>query len=142
MRYTFESVKAVTTVAPITAAAGAITGATVDTRGFGDAMAIVTVGVTSGTPDSFTVAAKLQESADDSSWADITGATITTVTAASKTAEINVELAKKAASKRYIRAVVTPAFVGGTSPKIGVGAIVVLGNPEKGSKAANSVLGN
>lgn len=142
MRYTFESVKAVTTVAPISATAGAITGTTVDTRGFGDGMAVISVGATSGTPDSFTVAAKLQESADDSTWSDISGATITTVTAANKTAEIKIELGSKAASKRYVRAVVTPAFVNGTTPKVGVSAVIVLGQPERGSKAANSGVGN
>jgi hypothetical protein len=37
---------------------------------------------------------------------------------------VNVNLA---GCKQYVRAVVTPAFVNGTSPKIEVAAVIVLG---------------
>lgn len=138
----FESVKTVTSVAPVTAATGAITGGAIDTREYGDAMAVVSVGVTSGTPDSFAVAAKIQHSEDGStSWADVTGASITSVIAAGKTAEIAIDTEKHLASRRFIRLVVTPSFVGGTSPKVGVSGVVLLGNPTYGG-APNSGVGN
>lgn len=136
---TFENVKVLTSVTPRAAVAGAINGTAIDTEGYSDAVAIVTVGATTGTPDSFTVAAKVQESADGSTgWTDVTGAAIATVTAASKTGEIAVPIASRAAAARYIRVVVTPAFVNGSTPAVGVGAIVVLGNPEIVSGALNS----
>lgn len=139
---TFENVLVKTSVVPSSAVAGAINGAAVDTEGFGDAVAIVTVGATTGTPTSFTVDGKVQESADGSTgWTDVTGAVITAVTVASKTAEIAIDTDKKALSKRYIRLVVTPAFVGGTAPTIGVAGVVVLGKPDRGP-VSNSGVGN
>jgi len=143
MKYTFESVKIVPSVRPNTVAAGAVNGEAVDTRGFGDAVAIVGVGSTTGTPDSFTVNAKVQESADGSTgWTDISGAAIVAVTAADKNGEIAVSISKRVASLRYIRLVVTPAFVAGTSPKVGVTGTIVLGNPDIGSLAVNSATAN
>lgn len=143
MIYTFESVKVDTSVRPAAAAAGAINGGAIDTKGFGDAVVAVSVGATTGTPTSFTVAAKVQESADGSTgWVDVADAAITAITAANKTAEMNVLINARAASLRYIRAVVTPAFVAGTSPTVGVSAVVLLGRPARGSKASNSGVGN
>lgn len=143
MRYTFESVKIVPSVTPRDAAAGAIEGAAVDTYGFKDAMAVVGVGATTGSPSSFSVNAKVQESSTGvDGWTDITGAAITAVVAANKSAEIPVSLFKRNGAKRYIRLHVTPAFVAGSTPKVGVYGTIVLGNPERGSKAANSVVGN
>lgn len=139
----FENVKVVSTILPITAAAGATNGVAVDTEGYGDGMIVVSVGAATGTPDSFTVAAKVQESADGSTnWTDISGSAIATVTAASKTGEIALALNSRAAAMRYVRVVATPAFVNGTSPKIAIGAVVLLGSPEIVSTALNSTTAN
>lgn len=130
MRNTFESgVKAVSSIVPQAAVAGAVTGTAVDTIGFGDAMAVISIGATTGTPTSFTVNAKVQESADGSTgWTDKTGAAIVAGTVASKVAQIPISIAKSAASKRYVRLVITPAFVAGTSPAIGISGNIMLGN--------------
>lgn len=130
----FENVKAYTGIAPISSTGGsAINGSAIDTAGYGDGVVVVQVGATTGTPTSFTVDAKVQESANGTTgWVDITGAAIAQVTAENKTGEIAVEFAKRGASLRYIRVVLTPALTGGTSPTVGVGAVVVFSNPEVG----------
>ncbi len=72
----------------------------------GQAMkAILDVGAASGTTP--TLAVKFQESADGSTWADITGATF-----AAKSAAGFEEMSFRC-SKRYVRAVAT---IGGTTP--------------------------
>lgn len=142
MQYTFENVLSLTGVAPVSSTGGAITGSAIDTQGYGDGMVIVQVGGTTGTPTSFTVDAKVQESADGSTgWADISGDALVQVTSANKTGEIKVALGSRSASKRYIRVIVTPALTGGTTPTVGVGAVVVLGNPEV-SPSTNSTTAN
>lgn len=143
MLYLFENAEALSCVVPQAAAAGAINGTAIDTQGFGDAMVVVQVGATTGTPTSFTVNAKIQESADGSTgWVDVTGDTIAAVIAANKTAEINVALRSRVAALRYFRVVLTPAFVAGTSPTIGVSALALLGAADKASKVVNSATGN
>jgi len=143
MRHTNENVLVKTTLAPITKTTGAATSTAVDTLGYGDGVAVISVGAATGAPDSFAVNAKLQESVDAAftSPVDIAGAAITAITTAGKTAEIPFTRQQRAASLRYIRALVTPTFVGGSSPAIGIGATIVLGNPERGA-TANSLTGN
>lgn len=143
MRSIFENVKVVTSIAPITQVAGAVNGVAIDTEGFGDGVCIISVGAATGTPTTQTVAGKLQESDDGSTgWGDITGAAITAITTNSKTAEIRIDRRKRAASKRYIRAVVTPGFTGGSTPALPIAATIVLGNPTYSSAVANSTTGN
>lgn len=145
MLYLFETVKVATTIAPIAVGAATTNGATIDTLGFGDGMAIVTVGATTGSPSSFTVDAKVQESsaANFASPTDITGAAITQVVAAAKTAEIKIPMSRiRAASKRYVRVVITTTVTGGSSPTVAIGSVILLGNPERASKVANSVTGD
>lgn len=75
----------------------------------------------------------MQESANGSTgWTDIADAEVVQITSANKTGEIAVEFAKRGASLRYIRVVLTPALTGGISPTVGVGAVVVLSNPGVG----------
>lgn len=143
MKYTFEHVHAITSVAPVDADAGAINGDVIDTVGFGDGMAVISTGEVTGSPDSYEVDAKLQESADGSSgWGDVPDGAIETITEDNKTGEIRIRRATRAASERYIRVVVTPAFTGGSSPTIPVSAVVMLGNPVQGSNVANSTTAN
>lgn len=143
MRSIFENVKVATSIAPVAQAAGALNGAAIDTEGFGDGVCVISVGAATGGPSAQTVAAKLQESdSGTGSWTDITGAAITAITTDSKTAEIRIDRRKRVASKRYIRAVVTPGFTGGTTPAIPVAATIMLGNPTYSTSVANSVTGD
>src|SRR5262245_27076481 len=81
----------------------------------GHCFAIQTVGAVSGT--SPTLAGKIQESADGSTgWADVAGATFTTVTSGNGIQAITFER-----TKRYLRYVGT---IGGTSPSFGVAAVI------------------
>lgn len=118
-------------VVPTNSGAATTNGAAIDRMpaasraGYLSATLHFVVGAPSGTPDSFTANAKLQESADGSTgWTDITDGAVTQRTAAGTEAEVNVSLAP---IKRYIRAVVVVAFVNGTSPALPVAASVVLG---------------
>ena len=76
--------------------------------------AIQSVGAVDGTTP--TLAAKIQESDNGSSWTDIPGATFTTVTA-----ESNVQTITFDRTKRYVRYVAT---VGGTTPSFLVAALI------------------
>jgi hypothetical protein len=80
----------------------------------GSCFAIQLIGAVSGT--SPTLAGKLQESSDGSTWTDISGAVFTTVTASTNTQIITFER-----TKRYLRHVAT---VGGTSPSFAVAALI------------------
>ena len=82
--------------------------------GDGRCFAIQTVGSLGGT--SPTLAGKIQESADGSSWADISGATFTTVTSSD-----NVQAITFDRTLRYVRYVGT---VTGTSPQIPVAVVI------------------
>jgi hypothetical protein len=82
--------------------------------GDGPCFAIQQVGAVSGT--SPTLAGKIQESADASTWSDVSGATFTAVTAAGNYQCINFER-----TKRYLRYVGT---VGGTSPSFAVAVVI------------------
>ncbi len=90
--------------------------------------AVVFTGASSGTPDSFAVVFKGQESADGSTgWTDITGAT-KTITAVNTKEEFTLTNYAGVDNKRYLRVIATPAFVGGTSPKVQVAACLEAGN--------------
>jgi hypothetical protein len=123
--------KPVHTLSPAASSAGARNGSAVDRLGYESAQIVVQTGATTGTPTSFTVDAKIQDSADGSTgWADYTapGATavaaLTTLITADSTAKFNVDLS---GAKRYVRVVQTIAFVAGTSPTLLNNAAVVLG---------------
>jgi hypothetical protein len=89
-------------------------------------------GVTSGSPTSFTVNAKIQHSADGSTgWADYTppggaaaDAAITAITAASTQEKKSIDLS---GAYQYVRISETVAFVGGTAPTVGACSKLILG---------------
>ena len=137
----YEDVRVLASVLPQAKTAGALNGAAVDTEIYNDGMVVVNVGAVTGTPSAFTVDAKVQESDNGTSgWVDVAGASIVAVTAIDKTAEIPLD-PMRAAAKRYVRVVITPAFTGGTAPTALVAANVLLGNPDRGP-VANSTTGN
>lgn len=89
----------------------------------------VSVGPTTGTPDSFSVAVTMEDSADNLSFAAMSPAVaITTITAINTSQYVNVNLK---GARRYVRAVAVVAFVGGTSPTVGIAANVTLGGATK-----------
>jgi hypothetical protein len=78
----------------------------------------------SGAPSSFSVAGKLQTSSDGvTNWQDLPNAAIQPITAPGQ-ARVNVQLG---GSLGFVRAVVTPSFVGGASPAIPIAATIILG---------------
>jgi len=121
---------------PTTQAAGAVNGTGIDRIGQGDAglfsesaVLLVMVGATAGGPTSFTVDVKIQDSADNTTFADISPAiAITQIVAASTSQAIKFRLK---ALRRYIRAVCTVAFVGGASPTVVTASAVILGGEQK-----------
>jgi hypothetical protein len=113
-------------VVPTNAGAGAINGTGLDRTGFLSAVLALFVGAASGTPTSYTVDCKLQDSADNSSFTDVTGGSVTQVTADNGTAHVDVDLSNL---RQYVRAVVTVGITGGTSPKVPVSATLVLAGP-------------
>lgn len=104
----------------------AVNGSGVDTKNYRDAMAVIRTGATSGAPDSFSIAGKVQDSADNSSFADVTGLTFTAITAVSTTGLLRLNLMGD--QRRYLRIVVTPTFSGGTSPSVELFGVILLGN--------------
>jgi len=135
MKSVFDSVKTKLAIAPIAQGASAATGVVIDTLGFNSAMVHVSVGAATGTPDSYSVACKVQECATSGgSYADISGATASLV-ADGTSAQIRIE-GLNGTRARYIKVIMTPAFVNGTSPKALIGATAVLGN------AQNKPVGN
>lgn len=87
-----------------------------------DAVAIALIGATSGTPDSFTVAITVENSATVGGTYTTIGTFATAVTA-SETGQIQITIDP---TKPFIRATATIAFVNGTSPKINVGVVLLV----------------
>ncbi len=126
-------VKHVTSVFPIDNAAATLNGVSADRMppgkagGFLSALLWCSAGIASGSPTAQTVDCKLQDSSDDSTFADVTGETLTQLTADSTQATKSTNLA---GLKRRVRLVVTIAFTGGSSPKWDVAAGIVLGGAQ------------
>jgi len=71
-------------------------------------------GDVTGTPDSYSATCKLQESTDGSnSWTDLA-----TQTSLVFTADSSAGIIRGVRTKRYVRTVITPAFVNGTTPTL------------------------
>ncbi|HEV3145065.1 MAG TPA: hypothetical protein VGZ47_14340 [Gemmataceae bacterium] len=101
-------------LAPQTITASA-NGSTADMiNGDGSCFAIQQVGTVSGT--SPTLAGKIQESSDGTTWTDVANATFASVTASNNYQAISFER-----TKRYLRYVGT---VGGTSPSFAVAVVI------------------
>jgi len=117
--------KVVKGIPPNDVAAGTVNGAAIDRDGFLSCVLEGQTGAASGTPTSLTADFRLEDSADGSTgWADLAGAVVPQLTAVDQDKHVDANLAS---AKRYIRTVATVAFVGGTSPKVGVAAAVALG---------------
>lgn len=128
-------IKPLVAVVPTAASEGTVNGAAIDRQNYESCVLLTNTGVTTGTPTSFTVNAKVQHSADGSNnWADYTDPTtvavaaVTQITEASTQGKIGVNLLN---AKRYIRVVHVLDFTGGSSPTLAISAHVILGGATK-----------
>lgn len=97
--------------------AGTVNGTAINALALGnwyeEATALINVAAATGTPSSFSLVVKLQESDDDSTYTDVSGVTVTIAT----TGLHNLDYAP-GSLKKYRRHVATLTFVGGTSPTL------------------------
>jgi len=103
----------------------AVNGDSIDTAlaGLESLMVHVRAEIASGSPSASTVAWKLQESSDNSTFADATDNTGTVIGATLNVKTVAVDSFARVEGimlnrKRYLRLVLTPAFTSGTSPAI------------------------
>jgi hypothetical protein len=112
----------------------AVDGSSVDTLGADNAAIYANGAQASGSPSAATIAVTLQESATGTSgWSnalDNTGTVIGFTLNCESAAAENVARIEglNLNRKRYLRAVITPAFTGGSSPAILGFAQIILGN--------------
>ncbi len=121
MRSVYDAIKAAFSIRPQTATSTA-TGTGVDTKGYNSAMAVLEVGAVSGTSPTLNV--KIQDSADNSTFADVSGLTLTQVTAANNSQVLRIDGLNTSTLRRYLRAVGT---IGGTSPSFAFSVEILLG---------------
>jgi hypothetical protein len=108
--------------------ATAINGLTVNRRGLESAILEVELGNASGSPTRFGVTFKVQEQSGESSWADVAGYSKTFSGETSVTQATRYQMAVDLRPLgTNIRAVATPTFTAGSSPKVQIAAIWVLG---------------
>lgn len=119
-----SNVDIVESLAPASRTA-AVNGTGVDLRGYSSAMAVIQAGAAGGTTPSFTF--KVQESDDDSTYADVAAADLDGGQPAAITAaQAAVRIGYKGA-KRYARVIISA--VSGTSPTLLCSAAIVRGTP-------------
>lgn len=124
-------VDVVTSVEPQSSAAATINGTGIDRQLHGNALSCVlhTIeGAVSGAPSASSVQSKLQDSADNSTFADykpdgVNVAQAAALSAANTENGLAVDLTN---ARRFIRAVTVVGFTGGTSPSALVAADIVL----------------
>ena len=129
----YDDVKVITSVKPQSiTGSSAVNGASVDTLGSDNAKIHAYAVTTTSNPSVATLAVKLQESADNSTWTDALDNTSTVI---GFTLDVHAADGFNAARieglglnrKRYLRVVATPSFTGGTSPAIVANAEIVFG---------------
>ena len=103
-------------------------GTGVDTLGYNSASVALEVGTVSGTTPTLDV--KIQDSADNSAFADVTGLTFTQVTASNNSQVLRIEGLNTTTRRRYLRAVGT---IAGTSPSFDIGVSILLGRASRGA---------
>jgi len=113
-----------TSVSAIAARTSTVTTSSIDVRSYSGGLIIEQlVGVVSGTTP--TLAGKIQTSADGSTgWADITGATFTSVTASDSFAKIGINVRETLGYIRYV------GTIAGTTPSFTMG-VALLGQKER-----------
>ncbi len=117
--------KTVLALKTVDRSAGTVEGESIDTKGFGEMTAIQQAGLTSGTPSSFSSNVSWEESDDETSWSAVTGVTLNSLITADAIESGDITLRDKFA-KRYIRPSQVLAFVGGSTPTLNSGVVVIL----------------
>lgn len=126
---TGEKIKVMPTISPKGITNGlTITGIAVDRLGFRYAALVIQHGAATGTPLNYSVPIKLEESSDNSVWADVTSP-IATYNADSNTYDCDVLNIDLIGRKRYIRASATATINGGSSPAMPLSATFILSGP-------------
>lgn len=122
-------------VAPQSAAAGTVNGASIDRLAAGSdcqsAIIVGQIGAISGAPDATSVGFKIQHSDDNSTFVDYNPDDVdivATVTAANTLAQASVDLM---AAKRYIRLAAVSAYTGGTTPSAIISGELILGGARR-----------
>jgi hypothetical protein len=112
-----KNLTTITSHSGIAARTATVTATGLDAKDYiGNLLIFQNVGTVSGTTP--TLDGKIQDSADNSSWADVSGATFTQVTASDSYQQINVDTRK---ARRYIRYVGT---IAGTTPSFTMGVLI------------------
>lgn len=127
----FDNIKPVVSLVSATRTADA-NGTGVDTLGYGSAMLVVQAGDIDLASTDETYAINLEESADNSTFAAVSGFSLS-VTADNQTKTLRIE-GLGTSRQRYLRAVLD---VGGTTPSIPASAVFLLGDPQQ-SPVGNS----
>lgn len=123
--------KVARSISPKSVAASTEAGAGVDRTGFNSCTLVGVTGASTGTPTTRSAIFKLQDSADNSTFADF-GTAGAAITAADGSVEVSVNLQ---GARKYIRAACVVAFTGGTAPETLIGAAIVLGGADKNPAA-------
>jgi hypothetical protein len=128
-----NSIKCLSTIAPQTIGAGSTaasaTGEGIDRLNYESVVFAFNNAAPAGTPTGVTITCKIQESDDNTTFTDISGATSShNVTNTYSTTEVSV--ADATSLDRYVRGVATVTFNGGSGPYVTIGALAVLGSPK------------
>ena len=125
-----SSIKTVTALeAQILSGEGAaVYGPRIDRLNYEASVISVQTGIGSGSPANVGVVVKMQHMSGETDWTDVSGMT-TTISGEGAIAHQNEIDYDLKSSFRYIRAVATPHFTAGSSPKIEIAATCVLGEP-------------
>jgi hypothetical protein len=129
MRSLSDNIKVMQSLVPAVRTASA-NGTGVDTMGYNTAVAVINAGDIDLASTDETYAFKVQDSADNSTFADVTGLT-TTITADNEVKKIAIN-GLGTSIRRYVRVVAT---LGGTTPSWPGSAVIVLGNGFRGPEA-------
>ena len=115
-------------IRPVAQAAATVNGVTI-TKGTSHSCVLhAHTGAETGGPTTRTLATKIQDSLDGSSWADLAGGAGVDVTAVNSESEANIDLSN---ARAFVRVVATVSFTGGASPTLLIAAEVVFGPPRK-----------
>jgi hypothetical protein len=122
MRSVYDEVKSVVSLVPAVRTSSA-NGTGISVLPYNSAKLVVQAGATDFTSTDETYDIKVQESSDNSTFTDVSGAT-GAITAANQTVQIRLDGLNRGSAKQYLRAVIT---IGGTSPSCACSAVFELG---------------
>lgn len=131
MRSLYDAIKVMQSLVPAVRTASA-NGTGVDTFGYNTAIAVINAGDIDLTTGDETYSFKVQDSADNSSFADVAALSAVTVTADNDVKKIRID-GLGTSIRRYVRVVATLA---GTTPSWPGSAVIVLGNGFRGPETA------